>query len=812
MPVILLDDGKTQIMMPDVPGPQDLADLQAANELAMSRNPYEGGGPMPKLPFSDPRIETLPEMGRVAAKTAYDATLGQATGLNRMISAGLEKGVGLVSPSTENKMREAREFDAKDNPHTKAGHAAEQFIQPRSSEGTRIANIGAMAAGGGLMGKMGRAFSPAMGAGSGFASGLASETYGAASNQKKWQGDPANDEQFGKLAFGLGAGVAAPYAAKGAQIALTSGPDRERLARLFQRGGLTPEAVEGTMRPGGILQKSEEVGIPLTTAQAIPIDNALDAAQGNARGNIAMALTRKKLAEQPKQSLDAVRDWTERSVVGGGQVRSPQELANQGRASANSHFDSISADAGAAKDLAMLQSGSTGAQVDPAVVEDFLAQARAYSNQKVNTRAGGVVDKVEEALTNPKWVEHEKKMRGVAPELPNDTLEGIAKAAGAPGPALPLDDPRVLAMAKASRVSTTPIPNPAYKANPHPQFLADENQVRGALDSALAGFGPNVVDTKQVGAELNKHAGYLRGLINDVIAPETPAVNAGKSAAELVLRRADADKQQLVGGMRGEPTGPAPLSSSPSEIFKDTSRAPATGQVGEITQLRNKLENGTAFGLQEAAATGRPNPDLNQSLFPDSARTHFNDVLNSAGARGGARSSDGIAAALVEKLGNFSRQRDKRADMTQEIIQNTAESQGPRAVAQAPIDKQELHNIMDVVGHTVERSGAGGIAPSEVGQAMSPDIIRKAAGLSLLTPLRTPFRKLADMHEAGSAKWLDSILNTDEGRKQLQELMRKPEGSIHKAALSDILRDLSTQPRKMDEAKAAWERKLQGLE
>lgn len=796
MPVVTLDDGKTQIMMPDMPSPQDLADLQRANELAMSRNPYEGGGPMPKVPFSDPRVETLPELGRIAAKTAYDATLGQAVGIDRLAEVGLEKGVGLVAPETANKMREAREWQAQNDPVAKAGRAVEEFIQPRSSEGTRVANIGSMAAGAGLLGKLGTAFSPAMGAGSGLAGGLASETYGAASNQKKWQGDPAEDEQFGKMLFGLGAGVAAPYAVKGAQIAFTGGPDRERLARLFKQGGLTPEQVEGTMRPDGILARADKAGIPVTTAQGISEANPLDAAQGTARGNIAMALTRRKLADQPQQSLDAVDDWVGRSVVGAGQRRPTQDLANQGRAAANAHFDSISADAGAAKDLAMLQSG-TSAKVPQDVVGDFAQQAKDYAAANPGTRAGDVVASVKKAITNPKWLEHEKKMAGVEAELLNPDLAAYG------------NDPKMLAVAAKNGIPAT-IPNPKFQVNPHPQFLDDQNQLRSALDSALAGFGKNMADTKQVSAELNKHAGYLRGLIEDVIAPATPAVNAGKAAAQQVLRAKDADKQQLIGALRGEPKGPAPLSSSPSEIFKDISRAPATGQIGEITQLRNKLENGVAFGLDTAAESGKPiSPDLNARLFPDAARTHFADVLDKAGARGGARPSDNTANVLLEELGNFSRRKNKRADMTQEIVQNVGDSLGASS-GRTALDKQELGNIMDVIGHTVERGGAGGIAPSEVSQAMSPDIIRKAAGLSFLTPLRTPFRKLADLHEAGSAKWLDSVLNTDEGRQQLAAMLRAPEGSIHRAALVNILQEMSGLPRKNEEAKAAQERRELG--
>lgn len=795
MPVVLLDDGKTQIMMPDAPSSQDLADLRAANELAMSRNPYEGGGPVDKLPFSDARIETLPELGRVAAKTAYDATLGAPVGIQRALDAGFEGTVGLVAPETAAGMKQAREFNSRTNPVAQAAKKAEQFIQPRSSEGTRIANIASMAAGGGLLGKLGTAFSPARGLGSGAAIGLASEGYGAASNPKKWQGDPAGDEQLGKLLMGLGAGIATPYAARGTQLAFGTKPAQERLTRLFKRGGIEPEMIERTMQPGGILERANRVGIPLTTAQALPIDNALDAAQGTARGNIEMALTRRKLAEQPQQSLNAVTDWTNQSVVGQGRRVPTQTLANQGRASANAHFDSIGADAGAAKDLAMLQSGSSGARVPQDVAQDFIDQARMYAAGKPNTRAQDVVGSVEKALTNPKWAEHERKFGKVPQELPNPDLAAYG------------NDPKMLAVAAKNGIPTT-IPNPKFQPNPHPQFLDDQNQVRGALDSALAGFGRNIVDTPQVGAELNKHAGHLRGLIEDVIAPETPAVNAGKAAAEQVLRRADADKQKLIGGLRGEPDMPAPLSSSPSEIFKDTKRAPATGQVGEITELRRQLERGTDFGLDVVQTTGRPNPDLSSTLFPDAARTHFADVLDKAGARGGARPSDSTAQVLLEELGNFSRNKNKRADMTQEIIQNVGDSL-QRPAAQTALDKKALGDIMDVVGHTVERQGAGGINASEVLENMSSPWMRKLAGTSWLAPAKTPIRALTSRQEAASAKWLDSLLNTDEGRAQFAAMLRAPEGSIHRAALTNILQNLAGAPGELDAAEQFNRRKGQ---
>ena len=795
---VSLPDGTIIPDFPDNPTPQDIAKLRQVGmemEAAMARNPYEGGGPVDKLPFSDERVETLPELGRIAAKTAYDATLGVPVGIQRALDAGFEGTVGMVAPETAAGMKRAREFSYSTDPVAQAANAAERFIQPRSSEGTRIANVASMAAGGGLMGKIGTAFSPAMGLGSGMASGLASEGYGAASNPKKWQGDPAGDEQLGKLAMGLGVGVASPYVSRGTQLAVGTKPAQERLTRLFKRGGIEPEMVEQIMQPGGILERANRVGIPLTTAQALPIDNALDAAQGTARGNIEMALTRRKLAEQPQQSLNAVTDWVNQSVVGQGRRLPTQTLANQGRASANAHFDSIGADAVAAKELAMPRSGSSGAQVPSTVAKDFLAQAKAYAKSRPNTRAQDVVKAVKTALINPKWAAHEKTLQGVPAELPNPAVAAYA------------NDPKMLAIAEKIGIPTT-IPNPKFQPNPHPKFLADENQVRGALDSALAGFGRNIVDTPAVSAELNKHAGHLRGLIEDVIAPTTPGVNAGKAAAEQVLRRADADKQKLVGGMRGEPDMPAPLSSSPSEIFKDTKRAPAAGQVGEITELRRQLERGTDYGLDAAQAAGRPAPDLNPTLFPDAARTHFADVLDKAGARGGARPSDSTAQVLLEELGNFSRTKNKRADMTQEIVQNVGDSL-QRPAAQTALDKKGLGDIMDVVGHTVERQGSGGINASEVLANMSSPWMRKLAGTSWLAPAKTPIRALTSRQEAASSKWLDSLLNTDEGRKQFAAMLRAPEGSIHRAALSNILQELSGKPGDFEAAEQFNRRKGQ---
>jgi hypothetical protein len=62
---------------------------------------------------------------------------------------------------------------------------------------------------------------------------------------------------------------------------------------------------------------------------------------------------------------------------------------------------------------------------------------------------------------------------------------------------------------------------------------------------------------------------------------------------------------------------------------------------------------------------------------------------------------------------------------------------------------------------------------------------------------------MARKHDAATTKWLDSVLNTDEGRKEFARLMRMPEESMTRAVMSNILRELSTQPRKLDEAKAA---------
>lgn len=764
MPIVVLSDGVTQLQVSDNPTPQELDDLKRADELSLSltRNPQEGGGPMPKIPFSDERIEAGPEALRVAAKIVYDATLGIPVGIKRAMDAGFQGTVGLFSPETANKMREASDFNARTNPVVQAALKAEQFIQPRSAEGTRVANIVAMVAGGGLMGKVGTAFTPAMGAGIGLASGLASETVGSVSNPNKWQGDPADDEQVSKMLFGLGVGATAPYLTRGTQVLFGTTPHRERLTKILSQSGLRSKDIAETMQPGGPLERAQQVGIPLTTAQAIPRVNPLDAAQGAAAGDIAMALTRRKLAEQPQQSLDAVENWIGSSAIGQGQRRAPQELANQARASANAHFDSIGADASAAKDVAMLQQGAT-AQVAPSTAASFIQQAKDYAAAHPGTRAPKVVTAVEKALTNPEWLDFKKAMEKVK-------------------------DP-------ANRLP-----------NPYPQFLGDEVQVRGALDSALASFGPNVVDTKQVSAELNKHAGYLRGLINDVIAPETPGVSAGKVAAEQVLRRADADKQSLVGGMRGDPNAPAPLTNSPSEIFKDVKRAPVVGQQGEITQLRQQLESGTQFGLGQAADSGRPAPLLNELLFPDSARTHFADVLDKASARGGARPSDTTATVLLEELGNFSRGKNARAAMTQEIVQNVGDSLGLSSVATAA-DKRRLSEIMDVIGHTVEREGAGGLDSSEIIRNLSSPWMRTLGGTSRLTLAKNPFKALYTKHETASAKWLDSLLNTNEGRAELMKMLDAPEKSIHRAALSNVLRELSTEPKKLEEAKAAQERK-----
>lgn len=775
MAVVSLPDGSTIPDFPDNPTPEDVARLQQLGsemEAAMTRNPQPGGGPMPKLPFQDPRVETLPEALRVGAKTAYDATLGQGVGLNRLAKMGLEKGVGLFSPGTENSMREAREFDDRTNPFTKAGRAAEEFIQPRSSEGTRVANVGSAVLGGGLAGKLSPAFSPAMGAATGGAGATAGELYGIASNPQKLSGDPANDEQLGKFGFGLGVGALAPGTTSFFQAGLTSKYDKRHLADLAKAAGLDPRELEAVMGDKGILRKAEAVGIPLTTAQAIPRENPLDAVQGLAKDRLELALTRQRLGAQPQESIDAVERVAHGPLVGQGQRLNPQTLANQGRAGANAYFDMLGDEATGAKLAGIAANG--GPPVPQDVAGEFVARAREYAKTKPGTRADRVVRAVEKAITNKEWLEAEKE------------LAAAAKTQGGKGDKL------------LGNAGLAPAP-----VNPHPQFIGDEAQLRGALDSALGGFGQNLADTKAVTAELNSHAGYLRGLIGEVIAPKTPGVNAGKKAAESVLLEADRAKKQLTGALHSDNTDvPAPLTSSPASLFRDLNRGPVQGQRGELSELRRNLEQGTAFGLDKAQQTGKAPVDLNPRLFPDATRTWFEDVLERAGTGGGARPNTEAAQILLEELGN----RGKRANMTGEIMQNTGDSLGMPSPA-IGLEKEKLRDAMDIIGHTVERRGAGGLSERQVLEKAAPKELKTVSGFSLVAPLRFPFRWAYGKHESASLKWLDKVLNTDEGRREFVRQMNLPVEQVRKAALVNSLQELSKQPRRADEAKAAQQRK-----
>ncbi len=87
--------------------------------------------------------------------------------------------------------------------------------------------------------------------------------------------------------------------------------------------------------------------------------------------------------------------------------------------------------------------------------------------------------------------------------------------------------------------------------------------------------------------------------------------------------------------------------------------------------------------------------------------------------------------------------------------------------------------------------------------------MRKLAGTSWLAPAKTPIRALTSRQEAASAKWLDSLLNTDEGRAQFAAMLRAPEGSIHRAALTNILQNLAGAPGELDAAEQFNRRKGQ---
>ena len=776
MPIVQLADG-TPYQLADNPTAQDMAQLDEVNAMAarsmemaaaMSRNPREGGGPMPKIPFSDSRVSAGPEAARVAAKSVYDATLGQAVGLGRLARMGLETGVGLVSPGTENKMREAREFDEQNNPFTSAGRAAEAFIQPRSSEGTRLANVAGAATGGGLLGKVGKVFSPAMGAGSGLAGAATGELYGVASQTgpNKWGNDPATDEPLGKLGLSVGVGALSAPAAKFLQAGLTGKYDKLHIARLAKEAGLSQAELTAIMQPGGILERARAQGIPLTTAQAIARENPLDAAQALAKDRLELGATRTRLSEQPGEVVAGLRNWIDNSVVGQGQQLPPQTLANQGRASANAFFDRLGDEATGAKLAGIAANAGPGVPQD--VAEQFLSQARQYAAAHPGTRADKIVRTIEKAITNPAWAEEEKKLA--------EELRKMSKA------------DKLLMKTGAVKPRT----------NPHPQFLSDEAQLRGALDSALAGFGQNLADTPAVAAELNKHAGYLRGLIADTISPHTPGVVAGKRAAEGILQESDRAKEQLVGALRGKTDTPAPLTSSLSNIFKQVDRGPVVGQHGELSGLRQALEEGTLYGLSKAQGTGKPSTDLSKTLFPDAARTHFEDILREASTGPGARPNTEAAEILVRDIGN----RGKRQAMTQEIVQNTGDSLGLSSGTTA-LDRQKLADLMQIVGHTVERRGAGGLSAGQVLEKAAPKELSTISGFSLVAPLRFPFRWAHKQHEAASLKWLDKVLTTDEGRLDFIKQMNTPQEKVSRAALLNVLQTLSTQPQRLEEAEAA---------
>ena len=139
-------------------------------------------------------------------------------------------------------------------------------------------------------------------------------------------------------------------------------------------------------------------------------------------------------------------------------------------------------------------------------------------------------------------------------------------------------------------------------------------------------------------------------------------------------------------------------------------------------------------------------------------------------------------------------------------MQNTGDSLGMSSPA-IGLEKEKLRDTMDIIGHTVERRGAGGLSEQQVMGKAAPKELKTVSGFSLIAPMRFPLRKMYDLHVAASLKWLDKVLNTDEGRREFVRQMNLPAEQVRKAALANSLQELSKQPRRADEAKAARQRR-----
>ena len=148
----------------------------------------------------------------------------------------------------------------------------------------------------------------------------------------------------------------------------------------------------------------------------------------------------------------------------------------------------------------------------------------------------------------------------------------------------------------------------------------------------------------------------------------------------------------------------------------------------------------------------------------------------------------------------------QRANMTGEIMQYAGDSLGMPSPA-IGLEKEKLRDAMDIIGHTVERRGAGGLSERQILEKAAPKELKTVSGFSLVAPLRFPFRWAYGKHESASLKWLDKVLNTDEGRREFARQMNLPVEQVSKAALVNSLQELSKQPRRADEAKAAQQRK-----
>lgn len=449
---------------------------------------------------------------------------------------------------------------------------------------------------------------------------------------------------------------------------------------------------------------AQSQGVPINLSQAMPrasnVDDLVDALANSRFGDKTIS----QLRDQPERLH--IRSKIEAGKLPGVQS-SPQDVANRAQEAATGAIKSGEAQASAAYRAAL----PAGTKVPVSNIQAFEDSLKSFAKANPNT-AGA--------------------------DMANHVVSKLKIESGAPAQKVPLGSGKF-----SSRIQKVGAPTP-------PTYIDDAQQLKGAVDDAIQGFGANTLGTAASAKDLNRYAAQIRDLWKQTVRqPGTPLDNAAGAARQVFTDTVNPMKKSITGDIAGPRGASETRQATASKLESYFNKGTPQKGPSPILTLEKDLRN------------------VDPTVFTDAVKTHIAGRLNKISPVEGERVAQDFAAQVKKTLAaNPDQERGLR-----DMLAGVARSQG--------LPEKEL---VDGFMNFIRLSTTAARLPGRVSGLPVRDAIERAGESGVATALQAgPFgsfyqmgRRIRMALSADAFRTIDKLITTPEGVRTLQELAKSP--------------------------------------